>query len=131
VEALKPMPPCNQHVNKARQNLQFTNFVLKGQGRYIDWVITAYFYAAVHLVEAYFDLSSSRHYGTHVKRREAISRDSQISGLFSIYRQLETYSRTARYGVKTFDLAYLNNRVIPKFQTLRSKIASFNGSLAL
>ena len=125
------MPPCDQHVNKARQNLQFTNFVLNGQSGYIDWVITAYFYAAVHLVEAYFDLSSNRHYGTHVKRREAISRDSQISGLFGIYRQLETYSRTARYGVKTFDLAYLNDRVVPKFEKLKSTLASFDGSLAL
>lgn len=125
------MPPSDQHINKARKNLQFTNFVLKGQSGYVDWVITAYFYAAVHLVEAYFDLSSNRHYGTHVKRREAISRDSQISGLFTIYRQLETYSRTARYGVKNFDLTYLNTRVVPKFQRLKSTMASLNASLTL
>jgi hypothetical protein len=125
------MPAANQHVAKVKSNLAFIQFVLRSATGYLDWVVTAYFYASMHLVEAYFDLSTHHHFQRHLLRRQAINADAKISHLFNAYRQLETYSREARYGTKIFDLHYINNRVVPKFQTIQRDMASIYSSLNL
>lgn len=46
------MPTTPEHLARARQNLRFAeSFDLKTTA-YLDWVVTAYFYAALHLVDA-------------------------------------------------------------------------------
>ena len=125
------MPACGQHIAKVRTNLEFVDFLLKASVGYFDWVTTAYFYASVHLVEAYFDFSANQHYGKHYIRRRAINLDRKIAHIFGSYRQLETYSRVARYGVKTFDATYIQKRVIPKFEMLRAEIGKLDSSLRI
>lgn len=102
--------------------MKFVDFLLKSAVGFLDWIITGYFYSAVHLVEAYFDRILGRHYGNHPDRRAAIATDRRISSLYSSYRQLETYSRVARYGIKRFDLNYINDRVAPQFAKFRHGI---------
>ncbi len=125
------MPACGQHIAKVRTNLAFVDFLLKARVGYLDWVTTGYFYASVHLVEAYFDFSAKQHYGRHGPRRRAISSDVKISHIFHPYRQLETYSIVARYGVKTFDETYIQKRVVPKFEMLRAEIGKLDRSLSI
>jgi hypothetical protein len=125
------MPSFPQHVAKARSNLAFVAFLAKsGQGFY-DWTILAYFLTALHQVEAYFDSCYGKSYSDHMSRRRAIAQDGRLSSYFAIYRQLETYSQTARYGVKTFDQKYIDQRIVPHFERLRSGIESLEPKLKL
>lgn len=123
------MPSCAQHMDKVRSNLGFVALLLKTGVRFLDWVITAYFYSAVHLAEAYFDRFAGKHYGNHPNRRAAIALDKNISHLYGSYRQLETYSRVSRYGIKQFDMKYVNRRVKPQFQKFSSGIETLHQDL--
>jgi hypothetical protein len=125
------MPECRQHVEKVRSNLTFVSFLLRANEGFFDWIITGYFYAAVHLMEAYFDLSGAKHYRRHLYRRQAINADGKIRHLFAAYRSLETYSEVARYGVKRFDVSYVKTRVVPKFEKIRGEIGQFDPSLSV
>ena len=76
----------------------------------IEWAITASFYVAVHYVQAYFAPHNS--YTSHRQRDSAIQRDTKIQGIYMEYRELETYSRDARYDVPGFgpsDLAIVKS----------------------
>lgn len=125
------MPSCAQHIGKVRSNLSFVQSLLGSQPGFFDWAITGYFYSAVHLAEAYFDRFSGKHYGNHPARKKAIVNDQNISGLFAPYRQLETYSRVARYGIKQFDLKYIRERVEPQFQKFRKGIEPLHSDLRI
>jgi len=125
------MPECRQHVEKVRSNLTFVSFLLGASPGFWDWIITGYFYAAVHLIEAYFHFSAGKHHRRHLYRRQAINADGKIRHLFAAYRSLETYSEVARYGVKRFDLSYLRGRVVPKFEKIRGEIGQLDPSLSV
>jgi len=123
------MPSYSQHLAKVRSNLGFVEFLLKSRAGFLDWAITGYFYSAVHLVEAYFDKLFGKHYGSHPDRRRAIACDANLSALYSCYRQLETYSRVARYGIKHFDDKYINARVMPQFRKFRAAVEALHPDL--
>jgi hypothetical protein len=67
-----------------------------------DWAVTVLFYVAVHYVEAYFSLQN-QHYQMHGSRETAIRRDPRINAIFTDYREMYEYSRTARYDCPEFD----------------------------
>ena len=94
-------------------------------------MILAYFLAALHHVEAYFDHCYLKSYANHSQRREAIRTDTRLSTLWNHYRALETYGQTARYGVKKFDQKYIDDRVVPHFQTLKMGIEGLQPKLKL
>ena len=122
------MPSFTQHLAKTRANLEFVTFLVSS-GKSFDWATTGYFYSAVHLVEAYFDRTKGLHCGNHSDRKSAIVLDAQISHLYSHYRQLETYSKIARYGVKKFDLAYVSGRVQRQFLSFSAGIGKISPDL--
>jgi hypothetical protein len=125
------MPPFAQHLDKARENLSFVAFLKSSATSYFDWMILAYFLAALHHVEAYFDHCFGKSYGSHYDRRQAIRMDARLSTFWNHYRALETYSQTARYGVKKFDQKYVDSRVAPHFQTLQRGIEGLASKLKL
>ena len=125
------MPSYPQHLAKARSNLNFISFVVKSGAGFFDWIILAYFLTALHHVEAYFDSCYGKSYSDHMTRRRAISNDGRLSSYFTLYRQLETYSQTARYGVKEFDQQYVDKRVLPHFQRLRAGVEALEPKLKL
>ena len=125
------MPSYSQHLSKAQSNLDFIKFITTNSKSFCDWVITAYFYAALHLIEAYFDFSIRTHYRKHGDRSKAIARDQKLSPIYNDYRKLQTYSQTARYGSKVFDTNYVQNRAVLHFNKLRSSIEGLNPSLRI
>lgn len=125
------MPSSTQHLDKARSNLNFAQFVARSSRGFIDWVITAYFYAALHYIEAYFDLFHQVHYRKHAYRSRAISNDPRLSPIYNDYRRLQTYSETARYGIKQFDDTYVSRRILPHFTRLRASIEVIDPSLRI
>ena len=104
-----------QHEQQAAHNEQFAAAVLAGGDAYLDWVITGYFYAALHWVEAYFHARGSG-FTSHVKRNQEVA--VQFPPAESArYLTLYAYSRVARYdavsvGRSTHDDA-LNRQFLP------------------
>ncbi|HUG82488.1 MAG TPA: hypothetical protein VML01_12545 [Bryobacterales bacterium] len=71
------------------------------------------FYAAVHYVQAYF-VKNGYTYQTHTTRDSAIGRDQQISSIYNDYRELQHFSRQARYerpigAFNAGDVSYLKS----------------------
>ncbi|HHY60969.1 MAG TPA: hypothetical protein GX504_10150 [Clostridia bacterium] len=66
------------------------------------WVITALFYAALHLVE--MELAKNNvHSEDHVKRNNAVATVSRFKSIRSAYDVLCRESRKARYGCCSFN----------------------------
>ena|SRR5712692_2618832 len=125
------MPSYPQHLAKAQSNLAFVSFLRSSNTSFFDWMILGYFLAALHHVEAYFDSCYTRSHGNHLGRRRAMLQDRRLSSFFNTYRSLETYSQTARYGIKQFDQKYVDQRVLPHFQRLQAGIESLDPRLKL
>ena len=93
-----------EHVAKAEANQVFADSLGAGSQSAIDWSITALFYVAVHLVQAYFAARGSS-YVTHKTRHSAIRRDAAIGAAYDDYRELESLSREARYEAPSLTAA--------------------------
>ncbi len=91
-----------EHLNKAAQNIQFQSRLDMNVPGAIDWSITVIFYAALHLVEAYFS-SFGKGHNHHFTRGNALLTDARIKSLYSDYRTLEDLSREARYEIAAFN----------------------------
>jgi hypothetical protein len=47
------MPEASAHIAKAEHNEKFAAVIRGLSTEFLDWVVTAYFYAALHYLEAY------------------------------------------------------------------------------
>lgn len=119
------MPPKHKHLYQARKNERFIDDLNIQTTPYLDWVITATFYAALHYVEAYF-ASKGKHCPNRIKRQEEIDNDNQINNIYASYRKLETESRHARYHCVVFHLQTVeqlrSNHFLPIKQHIKSLI---------
>ncbi|HEV8574210.1 MAG TPA: hypothetical protein VGR43_05820 [Dehalococcoidia bacterium] len=91
-------PRALAHLEQAQHNHGLFQH-LRADGRYPDWAVTALFYAALHLVEAYLVETSTGFDGT----RDHLQRDSQIGlkipRVYRDYSYLQMRSQWARYRV--------------------------------
>jgi hypothetical protein len=92
------MPNKAQHLAKAEHNEKFALALNsdKSYSDYRDWVVTAYFYSALHLVEAYFAIQG-KHSGDHRARSTDIQADPFLQKIYDEYRELQDDSTNARY----------------------------------
>jgi hypothetical protein len=89
------MPLRNQHLAQADSNQRFLDSTFDLQRtNYPDWVVTAAFYVAVHLVDAFF-AGISQHPYDHKIRGKAV--DRELPGIAPSYKMLYLQSRAARY----------------------------------
>ena len=88
------------YLAKARQNEQFAWELGVSSGARVDWSITILFYAALHYVAAYFAAQGQTH-RMHKSRDSAVGRDPNISRIYPDYRELQRFSRQARYELPT------------------------------
>jgi len=90
------MPTREDHLATAERNLVFAEQV-KANGNFLEWAVTALFYAAVHYGRAFISakggpaMTSHRGFETHFVR---IGGDQ---GLYATYRELKDESERARY----------------------------------
>lgn len=74
-----------------------------------SWLVAALFYAALHWVEAYF-ASQGEHGKDHRHRRDMIVADPALDQPFwRVYRHLADRSQDARYKLKPFAPAEVND----------------------
>jgi hypothetical protein len=93
------LPALDAHLSQAKHNESVALFLL--QHDYPDWAVTAFFYAALHYVEAVL-AQNNQHSGNHPIRDNTIGRTPSLKGIYREYRYLKTLSNDARYRVKTF-----------------------------
>jgi hypothetical protein len=53
------MPEASAHIEKAKHNEKFAVAVRGLNTEFLDWVVTAYFYSALHYLEAYLAANPS------------------------------------------------------------------------
>jgi hypothetical protein len=115
------VPSRDDHKAKAEHDKQFVDSLELSTTPYLDWAITALFYAALHFVEAYF-ATMKRHSPDHRTRDSAIQRDSRIKSLYNDYNELKNYSINARYYMVSFAASDVRRNLLPRLENIRSRI---------
>lgn len=117
------MPTDVQHLATANANETFAHSLDRTTTVRAEWAITILFYAAVHYIQAYF-AKVGRIYTLHKTRDSAIQRDPNLSRIYVDYRELETYSRDARYDIPGFtDADFV--KLLPVLDKVKTCVAPF------
>lgn len=96
------MPTWQQHLQQAKHNEAFLASLDLETTPFLDWAITAVFYAALHYLRAlmarhaYTTVST---YGDMDKAFERLSVLKRNQEIYEAYRQLKDDSRSARYNM--------------------------------
>jgi hypothetical protein len=85
-----------EHLRKATDNEALVSQQDLTHGICVDWSVTFLFYSAVHYVGAYFAVRGLAH-RMHKTRNSAIGRDRVLREVYNDYRELQDFSRDARY----------------------------------
>lgn len=96
-----------EHQTKSRLNEAFAKTIDVSSATGIEWAITIKFYAALHIVQAYFVFRTGRAPALHANRASAIHRDISISGAYDDYRELQDISRAARYDCSAVQAGHI------------------------
>ncbi len=116
------MPTTSEHLARAKQNISFAeSFDLKTTP-YLDWVVTAYFYAALHLVDGLLWEKDHLVPELHEHRRDYVRGKWYLRGISSEYRSLKDHSEDARYRLITMTSIKVENNIIPLYKAIESHI---------
>lgn len=116
------MPTSREHLARAKQNLKFAqSFDLKTTP-YLDWVVTAYFYAALHLVDALLVAKGESPGARHEDRKEQVRTRSYLRGIKDEYRALKDHSEDARYRLITMTSLKIEQKIIPLYEKIEVHI---------
>jgi hypothetical protein len=115
------MPDQSIHLAKAEANARFAMSLPLESQIAADWAVTALFYSAIHLVEAYFAISGF-HSKTHGEREFRMFGSSDLHPIRMPYAQLKTVSLDARYRVGGFSADYVLNHAKPKLDEIQRHI---------
>lgn len=111
------MPTESEHLARASQNLAFA----KSTTPYLDWVATAYFYAALHLVDALIWHVEKADPEDHSARRTYL-RKWYLRDISPEYRSLQDFSEDARYRLITFSKPKIENKVVPLYEEIERHV---------
>lgn len=116
------MPDKEKHVDQANHNNEFWNSLNSGTTPYLDWVVSAIFYEAVHWVEAFL-ATKKINSGTHAKRRYAMQiYDVELGSILSDFDIIKYESENARYRCYKHTLSDVQNDIIPRLINIREHI---------
>lgn len=92
------MPDESTHLAIANHNQAFIELLLPNIADFSDWITTAAFYKALHVVEAvFFNDPAIRHAADHNHRENILKRERRFSHIYKSYRILYSASLVARY----------------------------------
>lgn len=92
------MASFNLHDNQIRHNLRVIDLIRHTDNPPNDWIVTVYFYAAVHLIERSLSVQNV-HSSSHEQRNETV-RSVLFRDIEKQYESLYIESRHARYSCK-------------------------------
>lgn len=85
------------HDQQYRHNKQFQGEI-RDWVKYGDWVVTAFFYCGVHMLEAVLAKKYNIHSKTHTSRHTSMYEHSEMFGnCVRTYRKLESLAHQSRY----------------------------------
>jgi uncharacterized protein (UPF0332 family) len=116
------VPSTNEHLERSRRNVRFAESFDLETTPYLDWVVTAYFYAALHLVDALLAQKNNLHPATHQMRSEKVRTLDYLKGIKTEYRDLKEHSENARYNLHLFTSQTVNGEVIPLYRAIEKHI---------
>ncbi len=91
------MPSKEAHLQLAERNQQVLDYLLAEPQKCAEWIATAAFYKALHLVEALFDHHGVGHSHNHENRDHRLKADKRYQHIYKHYRPLWAASIVARY----------------------------------
>lgn len=116
------MPTTQEHLARVKHNIEFAKSFDWDKTPYLDWVITAYFYAAVHLIDALLHHKDNAHGDLHTTRRKLIREKSYLRGIDMQFEQLKDHSEDARYRLTTMTRIRLEQKVIPLYRVIENHV---------
>jgi hypothetical protein len=117
------VPSRRAHIAQAEHNEALCRAI--GGSQYADWAVTALFYAALHLVDAY--LAPNVHPKTHTVRRGLVDTVAGLRPIRDQYRELEERSRDARYKCIRFTPAAVKELRSVRFEPLKAHLRALLG----
>jgi hypothetical protein len=115
------VPTTYEHLTRVTQNLEFAKSFDLDTTPYLDWVATAYFYAALHLVDALIWHIERGDPEDHTSRHTFL-RKWYLTGISSEYRDLKHLSEDARYRLITMTKFKIENKIIPLFTEIQRHV---------
>ena len=118
------MPDTSAHIRKAEHNERFAATVRGHSPEFLDWVATAYFYAALHYLEAYLTAKpAEKHPASHGERQSLVANHFSRNS-YAGFSYLKDRSETARYDTRQFTLQDIEVNLIPRFNAFKSEALS-------
>ncbi len=117
------MPSRKEHISKAEHNEKFAKHFTLNTTPYLDWVVTAFFYSAVHYVEAFL-ATIAKHSSDHRVRDSNLRRTPQLNVIYVEYNNLKNDSINARYHMYPFRPTEISLTVIPNHKKVKTHILS-------
>ena len=119
------MPSKSEHLAKAEHNEIFAS-TLNQDSRYVnyrDWVVTGYFYSAIHYVEAYLASKMPAVHSTDHRARDAeVGSDQVLLSIYDEYRELKDDSTNARYNMEMPTPVTMANYVQPNHAAIKNHL---------
>jgi hypothetical protein len=116
------LPTVEQHVERAKRNQKFAEHFDLDKTDFRDWVVTGYFYSALHWIDAYLVREGKKQEPGHAFRNTQTNSDSNLTPISRIYRLLYSYSRNVRYDLIDFTPKEIREKVMPKVKEIRNHL---------
>jgi uncharacterized protein (UPF0332 family) len=94
------MPSEKDHLQKAERNSRFFEHLIANCPEYLEWIVVAIFYTALHYVDAFL-ATKGVHPGDHAMRDLQVK--TYLRQHYPIYRALKNDSVDARYDTLSFN----------------------------
>ena len=119
------MPSRDEHIRKAEHNKSFADSFNWDSTPFLDWVVTGFFYSALHYVDAYLATVNG---GIHPHSHTGYGgRDSYVgkhlNQIYVDYRDLKQGSIDARYNMRNFTVDEVRNDILPLFDNIKNTIS--------
>ncbi len=118
------MPDALSHLRQAQHNRDLITTLDPSSTRFLDWIVTAAFYVALHRIEAWF-AGKGFHFETHTQRDDWLGKTRELRRVvWPRYKELEFQSRQARYQCVTFDRDFVQNRLLAFLDEIDNEVQS-------
>lgn len=118
------MPTAEQHWRQAQHNKAFVQSFDLDTSPYLDWVVTAIFYTALHFVEWFLKTRGLVGHRDHQLRDAYIARMSELRTIYADYTELKFQSEASRYECARFTPGMVKDDILPRLAHIETHIES-------
>lgn len=119
------MPSNLTHRQQAQHNEEFIASFDLDSTPYLDWVVTAIFYAALHFIDSYL-ATKGIHLSSHRGRDSLIWAVRDLRPIYSAYRRLKHRSEQARYDAVPFSSKQVRGLLNRELTSIKAHLASLS-----